>query len=92
MGSILMSIIAEVIRFYTLIVVANAILSWFIHSTQNMTVRRIYWITNQLVDPVLAPIRQVLSPMTRNFGIDISPFILIIFLQVLEQMLIMALI
>jgi len=87
MGNILMSIIAEVIRFYTLIVVANAILSWFIHSQKNIAVRRIYWITNQLVDPVLSPIRQVLSPMTRNFGIDISPFILIMFLQILKGML-----
>jgi len=87
MGSSLISVISKVIQFYTLIVIANAMLSWFIHGTQNMLVRRIYWITNQLVDPVLAPLRQVLSPMTRNFGIDISPFILIIFLQVLERML-----
>ena len=67
MGNILIPIILEVIQIYIWIVIANAVLSWFIGGIQNMTVRRIYWITNVLVDPVLAPIRQVLSPMIRNF-------------------------
>ena len=67
MGNILIPIILEVIQIYIWIVIANSVLSWFIGGIQNMTVRRIYWITNVLVDPVLAPIRQVLSPMIRNF-------------------------
>lgn len=35
----------------------------------------------------LKPIRNALGPVTRNFGIDISPFILIILLQILARML-----
>ncbi len=88
MGNILIPIILEVIQIYIWIVIANAVLSWFIGGIQNMAVRRIYWITNALVDPVLAPIRQVLSPMIRNFGFDISPLILFIFLRIIEKMLI----
>jgi uncharacterized protein YggT (Ycf19 family) len=89
MGNILIPVILEVIRIYIWIVIANVVLSWFIGGIQNMAVRRIYWITNALVDPVLAPLRGVLIPMTRNFGFDISPLILFIILRLLEQMLIM---
>ena len=88
MGNILIPLILKAIRIYIWIVIANAVLSWFIGGIRNMTVRRIYWITNAFVDPVLAPLRTILAPMTRNFGIDISPIILIIFLNILEQMLI----
>ncbi|MBI1930227.1 YggT family protein [Candidatus Poribacteria bacterium] len=84
-------LLSKVIWLYTIIVFVNAILSWFVHSSRNMTLRQIYWITNQLVNPVLDPIRRVLYPMTRNFGIDISPIILILLLQVLEQILFSAL-
>ncbi len=86
MVNMLIIIIAEIIDCYALIVIANAILSWFIHGTYNPTVQKIYRITSQLVDPILTPIRRLLSPMTRNFGLDISPFILIMFLHVLSQM------
>ena len=84
-------LLSKAIWLYMIIVFVNAILSWFIHSSRNMTLRQIYWITNQLVNPVLDPIRRVLYPMTRNFGIDISPIILILLLQVLERILLSAL-
>lgn len=83
----LIPIILIAIRIFMGIVIVNAVLSWFIGGIRNMTVRRIYWTTNMLVDPVLAPLRGILSPMTRNFGIDISPIILIIFLNFLEGLL-----
>ena len=37
--------------------------------------------------PALTPIRRALGPMTRNLGIDISPFILIFLLIILNRML-----
>ena len=83
----LIPIILITIRIFMGIVIVNAVLSWFIGGIRNMTVRKIYWTTNTLVDPVLAPLRGILSPMTRNFGIDISPIILIIFLNFLEGLL-----
>ena len=79
--------IAQLLEIYTIVVIANAVLSWFVFGTQNSTVRQIYWFTGRLVDPALRPIRNVLEPASRNFGIDISPFILIILLQILVRML-----
>ena len=79
--------IAQLLEIYTLIVFANALLSWFVSGTQNSVIRQIYWFTGRIVDPVLNPIRNALTPVSRNFGIDISPFILIILLQILARML-----
>ncbi len=79
--------ISELLEIYTIIVFANAILSWFVSGTQNSVVRQLYWWTSRLVDPVLSPIRNALGPMTRSLGIDISPFVLILLLQFLARIL-----
>lgn len=77
--------ISELLEIYTIVVFANAVLSWFVLGTQNAIVRQLYWWTSRLVDPVLNPIRNALGPVTRNFGIDISPFVLILLLQFLAH-------
>ena len=77
--------IAQLLDLYTFVVFANALLSWFVFGTQNAVIRQIYWFTGRIVDPVLSPIRNALGPVSRNFGIDISPFVLIILLQILVQ-------
>jgi uncharacterized protein YggT (Ycf19 family) len=79
--------ISELLEIYTIMVFANAVLSWFVGGTQNSVVRQLYWWTSRLVDPVLSPIRNALGPVTRNFGIDISPFVLILLLQFLAHIL-----
>ena len=79
--------ISELLEIYTIVVFANAILSWFVVGTQNSVVRKLYWWTSRIVDPVLKPIRNALGPVTRNFGIDISPFVLILLLQFLARIL-----
>ncbi|MCG9133562.1 YggT family protein [Candidatus Poribacteria bacterium] len=80
-------LIAQLLEIYTIVVFANAVLSWFVFGTQNSVIRQIYWFTGRLVDPALRPIRNLLEPVSRNFGIDISPFVLIILLQILTRML-----
>lgn len=79
-------ILSRLIGIYTLIVVANVMLSWVVHlGSPNMTIRRIYWTTAQLVDPVLDPIRQILRPLMGNVPFDISPIVLILLLTVLQN-------
>lgn len=79
--------IARLLDLYAFVVFGNALLSWFVFGTKNSSIRQIYWFTSRIVDPVLSPIRNALAPVSRNFGIDISPFILIILLQILAGML-----
>ena len=81
------SILGQLIHLYSLIVFVNVILSWVVHTSHNMMVRRVHRTTSQLVDPVLDPIRRVISPMTKNIGFDISPIILIFLLQFISRML-----
>ena len=79
-------ILSRLIGIYTLIVVANVMLSWVVHlGSPNMTIRRIYLTTAQLVDPVLDPIRQILRPLMGNVPFDISPIVLILLLTVLQN-------
>lgn len=80
-------VLHQLIEIYMIIIIANVILSWFVYGTQNSTIRQIYWWTSRIVDPALTPIRRALGPMTRNLGIDISPFILIFLLIILNRML-----
>lgn len=80
-------ILGSLIQLYTFVIIANVILSWIVPNTYNRTVRQIYRITSQLVNPALAPIRRLLDPWTRNIGIDFSPLVLIILLQILSRIL-----
>ncbi len=80
-------LLSKVLDLYSLIVLVNVLLSWVVFGTQNLTVRRIYLMTGKIVDPLLQPIRNLLYPMTRNLGIDFSPIILLVLLQVLRSLL-----
>ncbi|MDE0089431.1 MAG: YggT family protein [Candidatus Poribacteria bacterium] len=80
-------IISRLLRIYMLIVFVNVFLSWIVFGTQNLTVRGIYRLTSQIVEPVLQPIRNVLQPMSRNIGIDFSPMVLLFLLYILTSIL-----
>lgn len=84
---LLVWILSQLIEIYMFIIIANAILSWFVFGTQNSAIRQIYWMTSRIVEPALGPIRRAIGPMSRNLGIDISPFILIILLMILNGIL-----
>ena len=38
-------LISELLEIYTIVVFANALLSWFVFRTQNSVVRQLYWWT-----------------------------------------------
>ena len=80
-------ILRRILQVFQLALFVNIILSWFVHSTPNMTVRQIYWWTGQLVNPVLDPIRRILRPYQGGMPIDFSPLILLILLDLLSRIL-----
>lgn len=83
----LADILSLLINAYILIVFVNVILSWVALSTQNSTIRQIYRMTSQFVDPVLQPLRNIMQPMSRNIGIDFSPMVLLFGLYIIHQLL-----
>ena len=75
-----MRLIGTLIDLYSLIVLAAVIMSWVAADRRNPLVRTL----NALTEPVLAPIRRVLPPMG---GLDLSPMVLLIALQLLKRLL-----
>ena len=76
-----MSLLAGLIDLYSLVVFVAVILSWISLDRRNPLVT----ITRGLTEPVLVPIRQVLPPMG---GLDLSPMVLLIALQILKGLLV----
>ena len=62
---------------YTIVVFVAVIVSWLQLPPYNPVVRY----TRMLTEPLLVPIRKILPPMS---GLDFSPMILLILLQVLR--------
>ncbi len=76
-----MPLLARLIDLYSLVVLVAVILSWVQLDRRNPLVT----ITRGLTEPVLAPIRKVLPPMG---GLDLSPMVLLIALQLLKGLLV----
>ena len=76
-----MPLLARLIDLYSLVVLVAAILSWVPIDQRNPLVT----ITHALTEPVLAPIRRAIPPMA---GLDLSPMVLLIALQILKGLLI----
>ena len=76
-----MLLIAKLIDYYSVVVIVAVILSWLQLPPSNQVVR----ITRMLTEPALVPIRR-LVPSAR--GIDFSPLILLVLLQILKGALI----
>ncbi len=76
-----MLLIAKLIDYYSFVVFVAVILSWLRLPPSNQVVR----IATMLTEPALAPIRRFV-PSAR--GIDFSPLILLVILQILKGALI----
>ena len=75
-----MGLIPGLIDLYSLVLLAAVILSWLPVNRRNPLVTMVY----RLTEPVLAPIRGALPPMG---GLDLSPMVLLIALQLLKRLL-----
>jgi YggT family protein len=73
------------LQLYFYVVIIDVILSWLINfqviNKSNQIVRQIHTFTFKLTDPAYRWIRQVIPPIG---GLDLSPLVLIIGIQILE--------
>ncbi len=76
----LINIISLITRLYMFVVVIDVLVSYFLPPYH--AVRRVL---DQLVDPLLNPIRRVVKPIQM---IDFSPLVLILLIQVVESLLV----
>ncbi len=75
----LISLMYFAAKIYTFIIIARAIISWVQPNPYNPIVQMLYKIT----EPVLFPIRKALAKSMGNIGIDFSPIVAIVLLNVL---------
>ena len=75
-----MLLLVRLIDLYSVVVLVRVVLSWVPLDPRNPLATMVRSVT----DPVLAPIRQLLPPMG---GLDLSPMVLLIALQVLQGIL-----
>ncbi len=75
-----MLFLVRLIDLYSLVLVVAVILSWVPLDRHNPLAT----VTRGLTEPVLAPIRRVLPPMG---GLDWSPMVLLVALQILKGLL-----
>lgn len=87
MGSIVYLLIRLIVfgmRIYTFIIIARAIISWVQPNPYNPIVQLLY----KLTEPVLFPIRKSLAKYLGGVGIDFSPIIAILLMNVLMRLVI----
>ena len=80
LSDLILSLAGIIIQVLSLLIIARALLSWFIQDPFNPFMRTL----NDLTEPILAPIR---NRMGGGMGIDLSPLIAIIGLQILGRLL-----
>lgn len=90
--SLIFYLISLVIHVYVLIIIVQVAVSWLISfdviNTENESAKNLVDLLKKATDPVYQPIRKYVPPIG---GIDLTPLIVIILLQVLEYMVLGAL-
>ena len=81
----LITLIGLVSKVYTLLIIGRVILSWVNVDPGNRLVNLIH----RLTEPVLRPVRQFLPNLG---GLDLSPILVLFAIQVIEQLLVSALV
>lgn len=84
--------VSSLFRIIEFLIIANALVSWFPVFWQNPTLLKIMQTINILTEPLLKPVRKLLSKTPAgNMPIDISPIVTILLLSVLQNILVIIL-
>ena len=75
----MLDLIFMLLRLYTWVIVASALITWVSLDPRNPIVK----ILRQITEPVLAPARRLLPPW-KTGGLDFSPLIVIFAIQLVE--------
>lgn len=76
----MVSLVQEILNLLSILVIADALLSWI--APDNSRLPRSF--TSAIADPLSAPVRAILKPEVTG-GIDFSPIVVIIVLNSLSQ-------
>jgi len=81
-----MSLLHTLIQLYILVIVANALLSWFPPSTSSGGLATTQRVLRTLTEPVLRPLRQIVPrPHMGGVSVDFSPIVAILILSIINN-------
>ncbi len=77
-----MQTVMLLLQVYIYIIIANIILSWVMPPTH-----KVKQFLNFMTEPVVAPIRKMLEPLTRNSSIplDFSPLVAVLLINIILE-------
>ena len=78
-------LLCNIVSIFTMLIVVRVVLSWF-PSTSGGIVAQVAYYVGRVTEPVLDPIRRTLPRMG---SLDLSPLVLLLFLQIVVQGLIL---
>ena len=82
-----MNIICGLITLYLLVIIVRIVLSWFPIDPDG-PIATLHGLLHLLTEPLLGPLRRMLPPVRLGgVGLDLSPIIVIIGLNVVQRML-----
>lgn len=85
---LLMQIISFLINFYIIVIITHVAVSWLITfkvlDTSNPKAQNLVALLQRVTDPVMKPVQKYIPPIG---GIDLTPIVVIIGLQVLNAVL-----
>lgn len=74
-------LLINIITLYQGLIILRAVLSWF---TSPNTENRLIELLNQLTDPILKPVREMLP---ETGGVDLSPLVVLVGLELVKRVL-----
>ncbi|MDA1191903.1 MAG: YggT family protein [Candidatus Poribacteria bacterium] len=61
---------------YSMMILGSVVLSWFtLGGTNHPSIQRAQEFLDRWTDPYLAPLRQLMSPISMRIGLDFSPLV-----------------
>lgn len=78
------SLLVSLLQLYNLVILARVLMSWIPIDRSNPTVDQIVQVLYDITEPVLAPVRDLLP---QGMGLDFSPIIVLIGIQLLMGLL-----
>lgn len=82
--TILIIAIHKFFNILILLIIAKAIMSWFVRNPYDR-LGRVYTVLGQITEPILAPFRMLLMRFNLLRTIDVSPILAIFALQILDS-------
>ena len=78
-----MSLIADILQIYVVVLIVRALLSWFPHRPGTALASAVR-VVDVVTEPVLRPVRALIPPIRAGgMGIDVSFIIVVVVLEVL---------